>query len=54
MNFTPSTFFAVLCLFVILYMVGMENVSLRRIISLCNFQYRNHGHSITLILFQII
>ena len=51
---TNSTFFLVLCHFVILYMVSMEIVSFYRIIPLCNFQYRNHVHSITLILFQII
>ena len=52
-----STFFfgfSVLCHFVILYMVSMEIVSFCRIIPLCNFQYRNHVHSITLISFQII
>ena len=39
---------------IILYMVSMEIVSFCRIIPLCNFQYRNHVHSITLISFQII
>ena len=38
---------------IIFYMVCMEIVSFCRIIPLCNFQYRNHVHSITLI-FQII
>ena len=47
-------FFSVLCHFVILYMVSIEIVSFCRIISLCNFQYRNHVHSITLMSFQII
>ena len=51
---TPSTFFSVLCHFIILYMASMEIVSFCRIIPLCNFQYRNHVHSITLISFQII
>ena len=51
---TPSTFFSVLCHFVILYMVSIEIVSFCRIISLWNFQYRNHVHSITLMSFQII
>ena len=32
----------------------MEILSFCRIIPLCNFQYRNHVHSITLISFQII
>ena len=35
-------------------MASMEIVSFCRIIPLCNFQYRNHVHSITLISFQII
>ena len=35
-------------------MVSMEILSFCRIIPLCNFQYRNHVHSITLISFQII
>ena len=35
-------------------MVSIEIVSFCRIIPLCNFQYRNHVHSITLISFQII
>ena len=51
---TPSTVFSVLCHFVILYMVSIEIVSFCRIISLWNFQYRNHVHSITLMSFQII
>ena len=51
---TPSTVFSVLCHFVILYMVSIETVSFCRIISLWNFQYRNHVHSITLMSFQII
>ena len=48
------SFFLVLCHFVILYMVSIEIVSFCRIISLWNFQYRNHVHSITLMSFQII
>ena len=48
------SFFSVLCHFVILYMVSIEIVSFCRIISLWNFQYRNHVHSITLMSFQII
>ena len=47
-------FFSFLCHFVILYMVSIEIVSFCRIISLWNFQYRNHVHSITLMSFQII
>ena len=47
-------FFRFYAPFVILYMVSMEIVSFCRIIPLCNFQYRNHAHSITLISFQII
>ena len=35
-------------------MVSIEIVSFCRIISLWNFQYRNHVHSITLMSFQII
>ena len=35
-------------------MASMEIVSFCRIIPLCNFQYRNHVHSIILISFQII
>ena len=35
-------------------MVSMEIVTFCRIIPLCNFQCRNHVHSITLISFQII
>ena len=46
--------FAVLCPFVILYMVSMEILSFCRIFPLCNFQYRNYVHCITLISFQII
>ena len=34
-------------------MVTMEIVSFCRIIPLCNFQYRNHGHSITLLSFHM-
>ena len=49
-----TVFFSVLCHFVILYMVSIEIVSFCRIISLWNFQYRNHVHSITLMSFQII
>ena len=51
---TPSTVFSVLCHFVILYMVSIEIVSFCRVISLWNFQYRNHVHSITLMSFLII
>ena len=51
---TPSRCFALLCPFVILYMVSMEIVFFCRSIPLRNFQYRNHVHFLTLILFQII
>ena len=37
-----------------MYMVRMEILSFCRIIPLCNIQYRNHVHCITLISFQII
>ena len=53
MNCYSFYIFAVLCPFVILFMVSMQIVSFCRIIPLCNFQYRNHVHSITLISFQI-
>ena len=36
------------------YMVSMEIVSFCRIILVCNFQYRNHVHCITLMSCQII
>ena len=54
MNCYSFYIFSVLCHFIILYMASMEIVSFCRIIPLCNFQHRNHVHSITLISFQII